>query len=130
MLKTGQIETDFVVLDAEKHGHIENNDTNLYQRLDSDYQSFKNCELIACHEFSHHWPTWEKHPHGDEVVMLLAGEITFLLHTDDGIVQQTLSKEGSYLIVPRDTWHTAKIDSFAKVLFVTPGEDTQNKALP
>ena len=45
----------------------------LYQDLDTDFAGFTGHVLIAVHEFSGDWPTWEVHPAGDEIVMLLSG---------------------------------------------------------
>jgi hypothetical protein len=41
-----------------------------------------------------------------------------------------LETPGSFLLVPWNTWHTAIIEETASVLFITPGEDTQNEVLP
>ena len=38
-----------------------------------------------------------------------------------------LSEAGSFVIVPRDTWHTARTSTPTRMLFVTPGQGTRNK---
>jgi quercetin dioxygenase-like cupin family protein len=40
----------------------------------------------------------------------------------------SLTEPGSFVIVPKGTWHTARIAKPTSMLFVTPGEGTQNKA--
>jgi len=40
-----------------------------------------------------------------------------------------LAKPGDYVVVPRGTWHTAHVSVPTRMLFVTPGEGTENKAL-
>lgn len=123
------IEQDFAVLNSDKIASIETCDSGLYQRLDGDYNGFRDCELISCHEFTQNWTSWEVHPKGDEIVMLLSGKITFVLQLEAGNESVTLEKTGEYLIVPKNVWHTAKTDEKSKVLFITPGEGTQNKNL-
>ena len=102
-------------------------DATLYERLNQRYGDFKGHELISCHEFTEDWSTWEIHPHGDEIVMLLSGEITLVLQLDTGEQIINLDKEGEYLIVPKNVWHTARIKKMAKMLFITPGQETNNK---
>ena len=49
-------------------------------------------------------------PHGDETVRL--------------------SEPGAFVIVPRGTWHTAKVNVPTTMLFVTPGQGTENREQP
>ena len=127
--RTGLIEKEFVVLSADKEASIERFDSTLYERLDENYPGFKGCELISCHEFSSDWPTWEIHPHGDEIVILLSGEVTFILQLEAGDEAVILDREGSYIIVPKNVWHTARTERNAKLLFITPGEGTENRSV-
>ena len=60
----------------------------------------------------------------------MSGEITFVFHLDDGESSLRLTEPGSYAIVPRNTWHTARTDTPCSVLFVTPGQGTQNAEEP
>lgn len=114
----------FVVIDSEKNAHVEIADGELYSRLEANYSGFRSCELISCHNFEKDWDSWENHPNGDEVVLLLEGNVTFLLQSDNGQTSIVLKKMGDYGIVPKNTWHTAKVHSRSKVLFITPGEGT------
>lgn len=121
------IANDFIVLSPEKNATIEKCDSTLYERLDHKYDGFKSHDLIASYEFIQDWPTWEMHPEGDEIVLLLSGEATVVLKLKTGDKSIVLNKEGSYVIVPRGVWHTAKVQIKAKMLFITPGENTQNR---
>jgi hypothetical protein len=38
-----------------------------------------------------------------------------------------LNVPGSYVLIPRATWHTAKVHIPSSVLFITPGEGTQHR---
>ena len=103
---------------------------DIYERLDADYLGFKNHVLVSCHEFSERWSTWEKHPAGDEVVVLLSGSATMILRTKHSEKVLKLNGVGEYVVIPRDTWHTAIVNSPTKMLFITPGEGTQNEVDP
>lgn len=116
------IASDFIVLSPEKVATIEKLDSTLYERLNKNYNEFKGHQLISSYEFSEDWPTWEIHPKGDEIVILLTGQATFILQLDTGEKVINLEKKGAYVVVPRGTWHTAKITVKAKLLFITPGE--------
>lgn len=119
---------DFVVLSPDKKATIEHSDSGLYERLDEKYGGFAGHELISCHEFTTDWPSWEVHPHGDEIVILLSGSTTFQLQLESDITTVDLSEQGQYVVVPQGVWHTAKTREFAKLLFITPGQNTQNRA--
>ena len=83
--------------------------------------------LMTCFSFDADWPSWERHPAGEEAVILLSGAVELLLETPGGIQSVTLSEPGSYVLVPRDTWHTAKTRVPTKMLFITPGAGTENR---
>lgn len=123
-----QIERDFIVLGPDKTASIERADATLYKRLDEFYNGFAGHELVSCYTFESDWSSWEVHPHGDEVVLLISGEVEFLLDTGLDVKSFRLEEQGQYLVVPKGVWHTAKTKSKAKVLFITPGEGTQHKS--
>lgn len=106
------------------------NHPNVYTELDENYAGFKNHVLIAIHDFSGDWPSWESHPAGDETVVLLSGCCEFVLQVDNHQQCLRLNQAGDYVVVPKGVWHTAKISQSAKLLFITPGENTQNSELP
>lgn len=99
---------------------------SLYDDLDARFDQFKSCVLVSSHEFSADWPTWERHPAGDEIVVLLSGAATMVLRTDAGRAMVELTEPGAYVVVPRNCWHTAHVAQSARMLFVTPGEGTEN----
>lgn len=121
------IESEFVVLSPGKKATIEPANASLYQRIDKTYNGFKGHELISCYEFESDWSNWEIHPNGDEVVVLLSGEVTFILKETQGEKSITLNEQGQFLIVPQGVWHSAKTNVKSKVLFITPGEGTVHK---
>lgn len=100
----------------------------IYQELDERFDGFKGHVLVAMHEFGESWPSWEIHPEGDELVVLLSGEAEMVLDENDGKRGVRLGNAGDYVVVPRGTWHTARISVAARMLFVTPGQGTENKS--
>lgn len=98
-----------------------------YEALNADFDGFGGHILVAMHEFSRDWPSWERHPAGDEVVMLLSGRATMVLRTGAGEETAVLAEPGSYVVVPRGTWHTARVSEATRMLFITPGEGTEHR---
>ncbi len=120
---------DFVVLCPDQAATAMPASPSLYEELDTRFNGFTDHWLVAVHGFNADWPSWEIHPAGDEIVVLLSGEVTLVLKNDGGDQFIALNIPGSYVIVPRDTWHTARIDAPSRMLFITPGESTENRVL-
>lgn len=100
---------------------------DLHERLDLEFDGFAGCRLVACHSFDADWPSWEMHPAGEEIVCLLSGEARLVLDHGERREEIALDEPLAYAIVPRGTWHTAKIRTGCTMLFITPGEGTENK---
>ncbi|MCC2603833.1 cupin domain-containing protein [Planctobacterium marinum] len=126
-MKTTNLTENFVVVNPHQEATIELADAGLYERLDNQYQQFKGHSLVAMHSFESDWPSWEIHPKGDEIVVLMSGEITMILKENVGDRAVTLRRSGDFVIVPRGVWHTAKTVQKSQLLFITPGEGTENK---
>lgn len=62
---------------------------------------------------------WERHPQGDEIVHIVAGETTLRLMTDAGCESLSL-KAGMMTIVPRNMWHQFVAPGGVSVMTVTP----------
>lgn len=99
----------------------------LYEDIDRDFNGFRGHWLFSRYAFSEPWSNWERHPAGDEIVYLLAGDVTFVLEIDGSETQVRLSRAGSYVIVPANTWHTARPHAPSEMLFITPGEGTEHR---
>lgn len=83
--------------------------------------------LVAMHRFTESWTSWEVHPHGDEVVVCIAGSMTLHQQFPDGSNATVTIGPGEYAINPPGTWHTADIDGEATALFITAGLGTENR---
>lgn len=103
---------------------------DFYEQLDRKFTDFTGHVLIQRFSFDEAWPTWEVHPKGDEFVYLLEGDTDFLLRIDGEDRRIRVNEPGSYVVVPRGTWHTARPHAPTTMLFVTPGEGTLNAVEP
>ena len=99
----------------------------IFEELDKRFDHFKGRILISSFSFDSDWSTWEIHPAGDEIVCLLTGEVTMVLDRNGAEEAVRFRNPGSFVIVPKGTWHTARTSIPTTMLFVTPGEGTQNR---
>jgi mannose-6-phosphate isomerase-like protein (cupin superfamily) len=129
-IRAADIRTSFVVVDTNLSADVVPVTATFWSELGEKYDDFAGHSLIASFSFDQDWPTWEMHPQGDEFVCLLSGEAEMVLSTDDGERRVRLDAPGSFVIVPKATWHTAKIYAPTSMLFVTPGQGTENRAQP
>lgn len=103
-------------------------DEDFWRRLSAgELGTFHNEYLVSSHSFDSDWSVWEMHPNGDEIVCLIEGAVTFILEQEDGNREIGLDQCGAYAIVPRGTWHTARVSRPSRVLFITAGEGTQHR---
>jgi quercetin dioxygenase-like cupin family protein len=103
-------------------------DASFWPRLmRGELGDFHHEYLVTCYSYSQDWPSWECHPNGDEIVLLMSGRATFILETPGVNTELTLARTGDYAFVPRGTWHTAHTDTATTMLFITAGEGTQNR---
>ena len=130
MAETKRLTTDFVVLNQDFNADVVAVTPELYARLDEEYAEFAGHLLISTHTFEADWPTWETHPAGDEFVVLLSGDVELILALEGGDDVTRMNEPGTFVIVPRDTWHTARVHAPSMMLFVTPGEGTVNAEQP
>ncbi|OZS41273.1 cupin domain-containing protein, partial [Photobacterium sanguinicancri] len=104
-------------------------DAAFWQRLVSgELGTFHNEYLVSLYDFGADWTSWERHPNGDEIVLLLSGAVTFILEHDGQQQATQLEQAGAYLIVPKGTWHTARVATPSRMLFITAGEGTEHRA--
>mgnify|MGYP006288982691 CR=1 FL=1 len=103
---------------------------DVYERLDGLFGGFEGHLLLAEHAFETDWPTWEIHPDGDELIVLLRGRGELVLREQGRDRTVALEKPGAFVRVPRRTWHTARIAEPTAMLFVTPGAGTRNAEHP
>lgn len=82
--------------------------------------------LVSTFTFDEPWDSWEMHPHGTEVVLCVAGEMT-LVQEVEGKHVRTKLVAGEYAINAAGVWHTADVEGEASAVFITAGVGTQNR---
>jgi mannose-6-phosphate isomerase-like protein (cupin superfamily) len=130
MSKALKLASNFVVLNDSFQAETVAVTDDLYKRLDEEYKEFAGHLLISSYAFDADWPTWEVHPAGDEFVILVSGDVDLVLAKEGGDETVRLSEPGTFAIIPRNTWHTARVRSHSVMMFITPGEGTINSEEP
>jgi len=69
---------------------------------------------------------WECHPQGEELIILIDGEMVLILERDGGEERVPL-RAGEFAVVPKGVWHTADVKVPGRAIYITPGEGTQNR---
>lgn len=119
----------FAVLQPDQRVALVELTPTVYAELDRRFDGFKGRVLVSVFGFAADWPTWERHPAGDEIVCLLSGDATLLLEQEGGPQRIRLREPGTYALVPKGTWHTAHTTVSTRMLFITPGEGTENRPI-
>ena len=70
------------------------------------------------------WGTWERHPAGEEVVVLLSGRVD-LVQEIDGAERVIPLETGMAVVNPPGVWHRAVVHQPGRALFITPGRGTE-----
>jgi mannose-6-phosphate isomerase-like protein (cupin superfamily) len=91
------------------------------------YPQLDQGRLMSAFTFSEPWPTWERHPSGEELVMLISGAATIVLEESGREHALPLSEPGAYVLVPQNVWHTARTTVPTTMLFLTPGMGTEHR---
>src|SRR5438309_12085246 len=95
--------------------------------MSGKYPQLEHGRLLSAFTFGESWTSWERHPAGDEVVVLLSGAADVVLDEPDGERIVRLDAAGDYVLIPRGTWHTTRTTVPTKMLFLTPGAGTEHK---
>jgi mannose-6-phosphate isomerase-like protein (cupin superfamily) len=125
-----RLANNFVILTDKFRAETVEVTQDLYQRLDEEYRELAGHLLVSSYAFDDDWPTWEVHPAGDEFVILVSGDVELVLAKEGGDETIRLSEPGTFVIVPRNTWHTARVRCHSVMMFITPGEGTINSEEP
>ncbi len=72
------------------------------------------------------WDSWERHPAGDELVVLLSGRAD-LIQEIDGEPRVVELGPGMAVINPPGVWHTADVHEPGEALFITAGRGTETR---
>lgn len=84
--------------------------------------------LVSSFDFEGAWDSWEVHPNGDEIVVLIEGAAEFRLERSEGRIDTVrIDRRGQFVFVARGTWHTGVGLPRARMLFITDGEGTEHR---
>jgi quercetin dioxygenase-like cupin family protein len=93
-------------------------DAEAWTHLDG-VPEFADGRVLSVFDYEATWSWWERHPAGEELVLVLSGSVRFHVAGDDEPTVVVLSA-GEATLVPRGAWHRAEIVEPARILFVTP----------
>lgn len=121
------LESTFVVFDNQGAATPVEVTGTFWEDLKNRFGDFSGNLLASSFRFDRDWDTWEIHPYGDEVVCHLSGDFDLVLDENGGFRTVRLNREGTFVVVPRGTWHTATVRTPGSALFLTPGRGTMTK---
>jgi mannose-6-phosphate isomerase-like protein (cupin superfamily) len=94
-------------------------DSSFWTHGTPERTEFAEGRVVCVSDYTATWLWWERHPVGDELVLVLSGEVDFLIKTGSGLHSVTMGA-GHAAVVPAGAWHRAVIPLHARLLFVTP----------
>lgn len=127
MTARGILGTYLHVQDGGKTSSIPVSETFWEELAGGKYPQLDQGRLMSAFTFSEPWSTWERHPAGEELVMLLSGAATVMLEESGQERAVQLSEPGAYVLVPPNVWHTVKTRVPTTILFLTPGAGTEHR---
>ncbi len=83
--------------------------------------------LVTFYEFGADWDSWEMHPNGEEIVLMISGSMDLLLERSGGVETVPLREPGGFSIVPHGIWHTAKVNAPSRAMSIAAGEGTEHR---
>jgi mannose-6-phosphate isomerase-like protein (cupin superfamily) len=82
--------------------------------------------LVMIFDQAASWDTWEQHPAGEEVVVLLSGRAD-LIQEVDGRHERVPMSPGEAVVNPAGVWHTADVHEPGAILTITSGFGTTHR---
>jgi mannose-6-phosphate isomerase-like protein (cupin superfamily) len=92
----------------------------------ADRRDLDHGRLMGSTEQSADWDHWERHPAGEEILVLMSGELELVLDTDGG-EQRAVLEPGQTFIVPKGVWHRGIVKKPGQLMFITPGAGTEHR---
>ncbi|HEY8946312.1 MAG TPA: hypothetical protein VIM73_18805 [Polyangiaceae bacterium] len=114
--------------------HLAANAVKTVPGFDHDYERYlrTHCtrddagRLVSIHETQSDWDSWEIHPAGDEVVLLLRGRARFIQELD-GAHRVVVVGPNEAIVNPAGTPHTADVLEPFAALYITPCPGTRHR---
>lgn len=82
--------------------------------------------LVTMYTSTERWGSWETHPAGDELVLVLSGRAEFI-QLIDGVERRVVVGKNQAIINPAGVAHTANVIEPFAALYVTPGPGTSHR---
>ena len=82
--------------------------------------------LVMIESTAEDWKTWERHPLGDEIVIVLEGAGDFIQQQHDTETRISVGP-GDTIINPAGVWHTADVRAPIRAVYITPCPGTDHK---
>jgi hypothetical protein len=101
---------------------------DFWQTIDSNAE-LRGGRLVTASRFAADWPHWEMHPAGEELVVLTSGSVDLVLEDSAGAHTTLPLRERGAVLIPRGTWHWARVHAPSEMWFVTYGEGTRHRAV-
>ena len=74
------------------------------------------------------WDHWERHPAGEEILILLSGELELVIDTGCG-ERRAVMRAGETFVMPKGLWHRGIVRQPGELMFITPGAGTEHRPL-
>ncbi len=117
-------------VDSDLCSHLVTMDGNFWAQLAAgEFPQLDRGRLMSAFTFDAPWPVWERHPAGEEVVLLLSGRATLLLEIDGGVQRCALENAGDFVLIPANVWHSAETQQTCTLLFLTAGAGTEHRPI-
>ncbi len=127
---TAHLDTTRAILGPDMSVTLKTVTDSFYAELNQEFNGSRQHVLVSRFSFSEAWETWECHPEGDEIVIMESGDTDLVLWRDGKEELVRVSEPGAFVVVPKGVWHTARPHMPTTMVFVTPGEGTENRAAP
>ncbi|MGO9196335.1 MAG: cupin domain-containing protein [Acidimicrobiales bacterium] len=82
--------------------------------------------LVSLLPHAANWSHWERHPAGEELVVVLSGRVV-VIQDRDGEENRVELASRQALVNPRSVWHTMDVLDAGEALYITPGVGTQHR---
>ena len=83
--------------------------------------------LIMVETTPSNWASWERHPAGDEIVIVLEGSGQFIQEVDGTEIRIDVVA-GDTIVNPKGVWHTADVTDPIKAIYITPCPGTEHRS--
>jgi mannose-6-phosphate isomerase-like protein (cupin superfamily) len=120
------LETTYVHLSDGPDAKLAPVTPDFWRTLDGNPE-LRGGRLVTAHRFTEDWPHWEMHPAGEELVVLVAGSLDLELEDPRGERRLLPLRGRGAVLIPRGTWHWARVHEPSEMWFVTYGEGTQHR---